>query len=561
MENSNFNTVVVRDSRIQDVSTKLDYKVYKGAAQNHHQAYPAQTQTSSQLSFQVQVPSENQIMDREPTITATPTILIKIGAGVPNGTSCFQYGESEALCQFPLNALFTTSSATINTANVSVNTQDIMDSVLRTYDEETFRKYNTPHVPDKNFKKYSDCQESESNPLAVFKSAKGRMIPRGSHPINFIIRRYVNAALQNTVTNASATADITTALTSTSNATNTWEIELSYTVTEPILFLAPFLWGDNMNNCAGLYGVNAMSLMFNLDAGASRVLCSASPYPMTTSLLRMENCELNMNYLTCQPSDLLATKNVVPYVQYDRYQYSNGIGVVGAGVDKTVSVQAYNLTQIPNRIFVIARKRLVDQRCKDSHTFLPISRVNITFNNVGGILAGAKQHELYRMSRANGSKQDWYEFAGYASNVRGVKQATAGSVLIINPSRDMNLPDYLSNGSVGSFQFAIDVSFKNTEEVDINPEILIISEQNGVFITQSGQSTFQISLLTKDLVVNSTANQFGESDNYIKSFGNDNALNSIASGLKNIPLLNKKKMSVSEGSGAKSGGSYSAGGW
>lgn len=557
MENSNFNTVVVRDSRIQDISTKLDYKVYKGAAQSTHQSATAQNVSTSSINVNVQVPSENIVMDRELTLTASPTFRADIPVGVAVGDLCFSYGYSEALNQFPLNSLFINATATINTASVSVNTQDIMHCLLRATDEESLSKYNAPHMPDKKFKKYSDMVLSESNPLGAFKDAKGGLIPRGSHPISFTARRYVNGVLAETVTQASTAGDIITALTSTSATTNTWQIDITFESTEPLLFMSPFVFGEHVNNSAGLYGVNTMNFVFNLDTSCKRLLSSASPHAINLSLTAMNGVKMNLNYLTCQPSDLLATKNVVPYVEYARYPTVKS-GTVNVGGDTTINSQTLSLNQIPNRIFIVCRKPMNNQTIKDSNSFWAIEDMNITFNNMSGILSGAGAHELYKISKANGSKQDWYEFAGKASNVNGVQASTIGSIVILNPARDMNLPDYLSNGSTGQFSFQCNVKVRNTDAVNMEPELLIIVENCGVFITQAGQSTFQSSLLTKDLVMNSTMNQFGESDNYIKSFNNDNSANSGASGLKNVPLLNKKKVS---GAGSKSGGATSGGGW
>ena len=89
----------------------------------------------------------------------------------------------------------------------------------------------------------------------------------------------------------------------------------------------------------------------------------------------------------------------------------------------------------------------------------------------------------------------------------------------------------------------------------LEPEIMIINEYNGLFITQAGQSTKQTALLTNEMVVNTTMAQFGESSNYINSFGKDLGSNNNSASFKNIPYLNLNKKS----GGSKSGGAYSGG--
>ena len=100
---------------------------------------------------------------------------------------------------------------------------------------------------------------------------------------------------------------------------------------------------------------------------------------------------------------------------------------------------------------------------KDANGFLAITGVNINFNNVSGILSNANQQDLYNMSVANGSKQNLYEFMGYATTAAGNVASTIGSIVVINPTRDLNLPDYLSVGSVGQFDLQLAIKVKNNE--------------------------------------------------------------------------------------------------
>jgi hypothetical protein len=267
---------------------------------------------------------------------------------------------------------------------------------------------------------------------------------------------------------------------------------------------------------------------------------------------------INLNYLTCQPSDLLASKNVVPLCEYSRYLTVTG-GALQVGVPTTLASNSLQLSQIPNRIFIVVRKQLTSQSIKDSNTFFAINSVNVDFNNVAGILSGANAHDLYRMSKTNGSRQDLYEFLGKANVGQGISKATAGSILVINPAKDLQCPDYLSNGSTGQFNFQFTLNVTNNEAVATVPEIMVITELDGLFITQAGQSFKQTSLLTKELVMNSTMSQFGESDKYVSSFGEGNGSNLCASSIKNIPFLNQKKSGGAQSGGAKSGGSFSGG--
>ena len=566
MSDSSFNTVVVRDSRINDVSTKIDYIVSKGAAQNNYQHIRSTSAGVTNVNFAVTVPSENVLVDRNVTISAKPTFRVTIPAGVAAGDVVFKYGVTEALNQFPINSLFTNATATINQASFSVNTQDMLHTLIRMSDDEVLSKYNCPYMSDKGFRSYSDMSLLESNPLGSFEHSKGSVVPRGSHPIEFsIITTRNGAAASAAVTQNHTDAQISTALTS-AHVGDSWTIDISFKSTEPLLFLSPFLSGEGNNNSAALYGVRNMDFVFNIDTAAKRLLCSGSTVPMHIALTAMNDCYLNLNYLSTQASDLLSSRNVVPFSDYSRFLTVSD-QVFSAGASHSINAHAVQLSQIPNRLYVVARKPINSQTMKDSNAFMAIEGISVNFNNVAGILANANAHDLYKLSVANGCKQDLLEFMGSASVGNGKTKNTTGSILVINPARDLSLPDYLSNGSIGQYSFQANVRVRNLDGVDVTPEILIIAEYDGFFLTEAGQSMKQTGLLTKDLVVNSTMAQFGESSNYIESYNKSNGSNLSVSAMRNIPLLNMKKSEKSGGAfsggaysgGANSGGAYSGG--
>ena len=125
---ADINPVLVKDKRINQITDQVDYGVYSGASQNTFQQFPATTQSASNISFNVQVPSENIVVDRNIYISSEVNFNIFI-TNVPVGKCAFSIGYNDALQSFALNKLFTTSSATINNTNVSVNIQDVIDAI------------------------------------------------------------------------------------------------------------------------------------------------------------------------------------------------------------------------------------------------------------------------------------------------------------------------------------------------------------------------------------------------------------------------------------------------
>jgi hypothetical protein len=144
-----------------------------------------------------------------------------------------------------------------------------------------------------------------------------------------------------------------------------------------------------------------------------------------------------------------------------------------------------------------------------SNSFLAIDHINVNFNNASGLLASSSTADLYNLSRRNGSAQKFSEFRGYVQvndtsdpptgNVR--KVPTVGSLLVINPVYDLNLPAFLSSSSLGQFQFQFQLSVTNYFPYSVTPKLVVVAVNSGVFSTVAGTSMIQAGLLTKESVL------------------------------------------------------------
>ena len=301
----------------------------------------------------------------------------------------------------------------------------------------------------------------------------------------------------------------------------TWEIDVSATFTEP-LFLSPFLFHSKYNE-AGLLGINAMNFVFNIDSqmqrfwssGLAKTGAGGNAIPYTLSLNQANaftNPRILLNFLTSQQTNLLPARNIVPYVDYPRYITSQqNTNVINAGNSADIviifNINNIQLNQIPDRFVIVARKRLSDQ-ARDANAFFRINTISVNFNNASGLLSSATNFDLWRMSVANGLKQSWYEFSGKAQvyNQPGgnVQISTCGSVLVIDASRDLLLPAYLSTSSLGQFQYQMNMNVTNLSNEDLAPEVLVITANSGLFTTIAGSSQVQTALLNKEMVVNTS---------------------------------------------------------
>jgi hypothetical protein len=569
MSNSLYNLIVTNDSRIQDITSKLDVAVRKGASSSTFQRFPASSATTSQVQFNVPINSERTIIDRNVTITSTQELQIVVTANTTTvGNKSLAFGDTEALQAFPFNSLITNAQVNLNNHSHSVNTQDLMGVLLKTIDNELL-EYDCPYLVDGSFKKYSDGILEKNNPLKNTQNLKGNIPGRGAHAIKAWTCLHKSAGNPDVLAQKSVyddgddgvkLAEIAKTLT-TGDATETFTWTIMFTTTEPLLFNPILLYSrDNLNN-AGMYNVSQMLMNLSLDSTAKRVFSSASQFPMAVKLLNIYDAKLNLNFITPQASSLLSATQVLPFVEHIRLLTVNN-AIVPPNGDAHLVNSSFQLNQIPDMIYVAVRKVISGTTCKDTNSFWPINKISVNFNNVDSIFSTYSADELHKMSVRNGVRQYKYEFLGYGSGTDGVNTIyTAGSIIAINP-RDMNLPDYLAPGSIGQFTFQVTVDAVNSEGVATTPELLVIQRNVGILKNEMGQTVVNSGLLTQEMVTNATNSQFGEPDDYISTYGKGNNINStIVGNLKNVPLLNMKKSGGAPHSGgAQSGGAYSGGG-
>jgi hypothetical protein len=578
---SDFKTVLVRDSVIGDITSDMDFAVKSGASQTTYQRFPSTSSSNSAVIFNVQVPSENVVIGRDILITTGISFTLNAGSAtaptatdnwvqVPIGESVFSYGLTDSLQAFPFNSLLTTATAQINNTTCSVNLQDVLPSLLRMNDSRELYRFNstTPSLPDQAYGNYADGVLANNNPLASYNTASYDIdqVPRGAFPVVVAIDHYVAGVLEDH-------SPISTAL------SDTWVITVQTVVSEP-LFLSPFIFGNPEFNCQGLLGINNMTFTLNIDATCKRLFSSANKYIKTIALGTPANPNgftstsaigistqpsapaLLLKFLSTQPSDLIQTKNIVPYMDFPRYltNSANQPQVV-SGASSTLTSSNLQINQIPDMFLINIRIPMSQQTYQNPSSFLTINSISINLNNQSGLLSSASQYDLWRLSIKNGSTQSWEEFSGQAlvndnATGEGLIIPTTGSLLVLNPAYDLSLPDYITCGSLGNYNFQFQCNISNQYGFSISPEIIVICVNSGIFTTQQGVSAVYTGILTKEMVLSAKTSQ------QASAFKSMEVKRMTGGNLLNMPLTAMKAFRRIKGmihGGESSGGAPSGG--
>jgi hypothetical protein len=534
---SAFKTELVKDATIADITPDLTYAVVSGASSTTYQQFTASSNSNSSLNWSVQLPSESIVMGRDVLLNTTMTLTINCGsvavAGnqVPVGAPAFTYGVNNstyttagavvtpvyptAFSPFPFSQLIGTASAQINNTTVAVNLPDVLPQFLALNDRSFLTEFNatTPSLPDSDYGTYSDAAGAGNNPLSSYNNAEfvNGVQPRGTYPVVIGVAHQIYGGA------------IDDSLIST-DVRDTWVITLAITVTEPI-FISPFSWSDPTRSAMGMVGINNFTLTLNMTppgalvGGVPQTRCFGSASPYITSITpgvgangtMFGSPKLLLKFLSTQPSDRIETRNVVPYTDFPRYiTPSSNAGTIASGASLQITTQNIQINQMPSKFIIAVRLPQSLQTIKNPSTFLTITNISINLNNASGLLSSTTPQNLWKISRRNGSNQTWQQFSGFAQQVgtygiggqKGVKSIpTGGSVLVLDPALDLSLPETLSNGSLGQYNFQAQITVQNQYGYAITPEVVVVCVNDGIMVTNQGTSTCYTGILTRQMVM------------------------------------------------------------
>jgi len=575
-----FDTCLVVDDRLA-VSDKLQYGVFKGAMENNIARFPANAVSSSSHTYNIQVPSRTTVMSKviiwESEITLEVSATGGNGAGQINlaynglNKNLVAVGSQDSLGPWPLHSLMSTINCTINSNTVNMNCQDVLAQILRMNAKGSQLALNgtTPTAYD-TYLNYTDCNGFITNPLGGQNNSTDEDINfRGSFPVT----------LWNPLDPLNpAPAPI---IPFPPVAGTVYKQLIRFKVAEPLL-ISPLLFSEATNK-AGIFGINNMSLSMQVGnirkAWRHCPLFANPPAPasdrswdLNVTNVSFANSALVFNFLTPPQSMPLPPRCAVPYYNLDRFILNNAnTPQVPSFPDPlaTVTLQsnAISLSSIPDKLILCVRKPIADQTCQDTDSFLTINSIDLTFNNKSGYCSGWPQHQLYRVSRENGSNQSFPEFSGVcnAGNAVGVLPVyTTGSLLILELNKDLCIPEeYLTSGSGGTFTLQFQINVTNYYSVPVRPELVLIAMNSGAFVLdqQSGSSYVKIGMLTPE-IVSATKSKAPVSHSDMKRMVGSGFMDSLRSAWKMASPLVKKGVEIADqhsGSGLSASGLSASG--
>jgi len=476
--------LAVFDDRI--VQTRPRYAVEKGALSLTNSPFQAISQTQSQHTYNLYVPSENVYVSRDLEWSSTVYLALSVrlsdtAGEYPVGEPLFELGVDGSLAAFPLNALCATMTATINDTTVTINSQDVLTEVLRLTDYRGNRLQRTcPTMLDK-YQRNADALNAQNDTCSGYTNMAHDYgeVPNGAF-YNVAFTGPTGQPL--TANNAAAyvAGGLTVATNEFGIPVSTAQIDGSvnglYTVYLKVrstekLVLSPFIFAEEYSSDTGLFGINNIQLVMNMrdpnramrlrnkysgstakefygggSGGPSTYLPPVS-YNTTVGSGAFSDSVINCQFLTPSLDIPLPPKSVVPYVEFPRYITAPQNVIMSSGASQQLQSQTITLPQIPDLLVIYVKAVAdpatvaIDRSLDPSYpqygsAYLPIQTsqngvrttqpLSINFDNFSGLLSSQSAEQLYHMSVKNGLDIDFNTWAGFG---RGQSQASVPQVL------------------------------------------------------------------------------------------------------------------------------------
>lgn len=504
--------MAVFDARIVQQGAK--YAVDKGALSLTNAPYNAIAASSSQHTYNINVPSQNVFIDR--AVDWSSYVYMQMLVAVDNTIAPYDptqtnpvviFGRDCALCAFPLHELTSTMTATINDTSVVINTDTVLHEVLRLCDYKKNRLIRQcPTMLDK-YGNYDDSYLAINSPLNSYLDAtESAEVPNGA----WWNIQYTDAAGAVLVGSGSYTGSVGGApvvvsyLNGTPVRTNPtpgpepaqYPIYFRFFSTEKLV-LSPFIFASAHEWETGLFGINNIQLVMNMKASQDRVLrrttqngrnIQAVQYNTSVTAGVFQQARVNVQFLTPSLDIPLPAKSIVSYMEFPRY-ISTGFAAIPGGQSAQLQSQNIVLPQIPDFLVIYCKPQ--SYGVTDADYYMPITQISLNFDNFAGLLSAHTEQQLYSMAVHNGLCMDYNEWRGRAySGKTGRTIQTVGGFLVLKPGQDFALQSGQAPGLIGNFTLQFNITVQNTSDnlFSAVPVLYVITANSGFFESLGGSS-------------------------------------------------------------------------
>lgn len=453
--------VAIYEPRLK-VSNEREWVIVKGGQTVTTTSYPASSFSNAAFNFTTNPPGKKNVLDRHIIIRVPVTLTFTGPGSIPNTDLMIQQGR-DAFRSFPISSVTSTLTCKINGFPVSIETNQFVHVLENFHNKiDSLNTYQSlyPNMAD-NYQNYSDADNSSKNPLGLY-CDNSAIVPRGGYDMDI------------------------------SNNTNT-TATVSAILYEQII-LPPFLFDDSQSG--GLTNLDTLEFNFVLAPNLARIWSrsEANTVPVSNIAVSFDRTpSILLNWITPRDTQNIPDRVRYPYFQLSRYisKVTDETSPIAPGAISSATSQVIQLNSIPRKIYIFLRQSdsIINKNLNNTiytpDTYLKIENVNISWDNIDGVLSGCDDINLYEMSVNNGLNYDWTSWKG-VTTACGTNLATPakiglkGSILCICPGVDFGLRNSQAEGVLDKINFQATVTFKNINQTKaLVPDLYVLAVYDG----------------------------------------------------------------------------------
>jgi hypothetical protein len=281
--------------------------------------------------------------------------------------------------------------------------------------------------------------------------------------------------------------------------------QFSVTICEPLM-INPLIFDRHWWKKPGLTQITTFGINMTFDpTGLARIWRQATddPTQYNNISVSINQPSIALAYFTLPTYMSIPPSISFPYTAVQNYVY-NFNNPIAPNAQYTVTSNTIQFQSIPHRLIIGVSKQVNTRTFNDTDSFLPITNVNITWNNTTGILSTLTQYDLWLISEKNGLKQSWAMFSGQAINVYGIALDTGqpynksiygpSAPLALEFGSDIQLLNEDYPGKQGTWNFQIQVQGINNTPNNVQPQLDIIVLYHGSMTISGGSVTLNTGL-------------------------------------------------------------------
>ncbi len=259
--------------------------------------------------------------------------------------------------------------------------------------------------------------------------------------------------------------------------------QFRFDIIEP-LFITPLTYQDR--DVPGFIGLETINIQLSHSWTGENAWSHTGATTLSNFTFTMyATPQLLLNVMT--PNELVSRYDPLRTYVYNSVSmnhFSTDVGSIASGATSIVAAGNIQMSAIPSRIYVFARKRKIDRLITDPDVFAQIESVSVNIGNKSALLSTATPRDLYKISVRNGyqySYNAWRHFQG--------------SVLCFKPSADLSLDLGEAPGLVVMKQLRISLTIRNQTANTQNYEVMVIPVIPGSLNIKNGSAIQSIGLL------------------------------------------------------------------